>query len=121
MNSEDKHIDEQSGREARWVIGVLCGIVLVIFAALAAQKRAEAAKAGEQIEALQQENQTLSDQNRKLEKQVETLQAQNGTLREQVESYREIRKQMQDFADELDAFLSQMPEAEDRKTVKNQD
>lgn len=106
MDAIDKEPKLNGNKEVSWVVGVLCGIVLIIVLVFAVRRRTELVEANSQIKELQQENQTLTDENKKLNQQISDLQDQYDDLKKEAEeskekadAYDDASKQVEDFAE----------------------
>lgn len=116
MDSKEKTAPGDNSKEAIWVVGVLCGIVLVILLVFSVRRRTELIQADQKIEELTSANQSLSDENAELNKEIDKLQKQldeaekkNEELKEKADAYDSAQEQIRDFMEKLESLF---PDAE---------
>lgn len=103
MIYEDKHPECQgkNGREAEWIAGVLCGIVLVLLLAFSVRRRTEVIQYSQQIETLTKENKELKDQVSELKEENGRLQKKADNLQKKADAYDDIEAQIGDLKREI--------------------
>lgn len=109
MDYEDKKVSGKHN-EAVWIVGVLCGIVLVVLFIFSACRGTELSRANEKIESLAQENKALTDENKELHQQIEELQKKYDKAQEEAESAKEKADAYDDVQDQVERFSKGLQE-----------